>query len=644
MARNSFAAFVLIAAIGTAWAGDAYGPVEDYMVKGSYGKAARLLDEMARRGDTEAMYRLANLYRAGVGIPQNLPESLHLYERAAQLGHVPAQYMTGQCYERGIGTAKDIAKAGDWYARAAKAGDTRAQQRLGNLADQPAELLAVMALTNEDAVLAQLHDRDLTVTDEHGQTLLMAAAAAGHARVIDQLIAAHLTVDQRDRGSRTALFYAAEQGHDAALEALLAAGADPNLADRNGDTPLHVAIARRHASSVNLLTRHGADLAARNAAGWSAAQLAQAKGVAADPSKASPTEALDGRARLAGLRKDKRFDGWPDLNVAAWNGNADLVRMLLPQADVNAVDGSGRTALMRAVDQGYEAIVAILLDAGARTDILPPGNQSVVALAIERGFDPIAVALLDAGAPSGTVDSQGRYPLGLAAARPDSAMVDRLLAHAADANQRAADGKTALMIAAASGATPSVQTLLAHGADATLVDAQGRSTLWYTAGGCDAQQMTLVLGALGNVDKRKRFVADAAGVTPLHRAVGSHADKCVNALLQAGHDPNVASESGSTPLHVAALSGDLVPATLLTAAGAKLDSRDSQGNTPLFVATKAHKYDMAKFLLQQRANPRIRNTNAVSAYDLARNDPDARWLAMFDEQAGSVLSLLGANR
>jgi ankyrin repeat protein len=250
--------------------------------------------------------------------------------------------------------------------------------------------------------------------------------------------------------------------------------------------------------------------------------------------------------------------------------------------------------------------------------------------------------LLDAGTATDTVDTQGRFPLGLAAARPDNTMVDRLLAHAADPNLHAGDGKTALMIAAESGVSASLQSLLAHGAVATMVDVQRRSPLWDTAGGCDAEQMTLIMNALPDVDIARRFAEDSAGITPLHRAVGADADKCVETLLRAGHDPNVASESGSTPLHVAASSDDLIPATLLTAAGAKLDTRDSQGNTPLFVAARAHQYDMAKFPLQQRANPRIRSTNAISAYDLARSDPDARWLTMFEDQAASVLSLLGA--
>jgi ankyrin repeat protein len=129
-------------------------------------------------------------------------------------------------------------------------------------------------------------------------------------------------------------------------------------------------------------------------------------------------------------------------------------------------------------------------------------------------------------------------------------------------------------------------------------------------------------------------------VTPLHRAVSAHSAESVDALLKNGHDPNVASSSGSTPLHLAAIDGDLVSAALLTAAGAHLDSRDSQGNTPLLRAASAHHFEMAKYLLEQGADARIRNSNSASAYDLARANPEPQWLAMFDEHSRSVLSLI----
>jgi ankyrin repeat protein len=60
----------------------------------------------------------------------------------------------------------------------------------------------------------------------------------------------------------------------------------------------------------------------------------------------------------------------------------------------------------------------------------------------------------------------------------------------------------------------------------------------------------------------------------------------------------------------------------------------------LFRATSARHFEMAKYLLQQGADARIRNSKSASAYDLARDNPEPQWLAMFDEHSRSVLSLL----
>ena len=219
-------------------------------------------------------------------------------------------------------------------------------------------------------------------------------------------------------------------------------------------------------------------------------------------------------------------------------------------------------------------------------------------------------------------------------------MTSRLLEHHADPNVRGAGGRTALMIAAESGTAESIRSLLGHGAYATLADERGRTALWYASGSTDSNDVSLLLTALKPVPATEKFAADTSGVTPLHRAVGAHAAESVDALLKDGHDPNVASSAGSTPLHLAAIDGDLASATLLTAAGAHLDSRDSQGNTPLLRATSARHFEMAKYLLQQGADARIRNSNSASAYDLARANPEPQWVAMFDEHSRSVLSLL----
>ncbi len=120
-----------------------------------------------RRGNTEALYRLANAYRSGRGTPRDpawaavlyrmsadwgdmrgqfalavccergigmdtdMAEAIRRYEQAAMAGYAPAQNNLGGCYEYGIGVARNVLTAVEWYVRAAETGLPEAMCRLG---------------------------------------------------------------------------------------------------------------------------------------------------------------------------------------------------------------------------------------------------------------------------------------------------------------------------------------------------------------------------------------------------------------------------------------------------------------------------------------------------------------------------------
>ncbi|MGC4046784.1 MAG: ankyrin repeat domain-containing protein [Armatimonas sp.] len=91
----------------------------------------------------------------------------------------------------------------------------------------------------------------------------------------------------------------------------------------------------------------------------------------------------------------------------------------------------------------------------------------------------------------------------------------------------------------------------------------------------------------------------------------------VEALLDAGANPNQGDDNGFTPLYAASLTGDTTLMELLVKKGAKVDGLTSKGNTSLHGAIAVGKTEAAIWLLEHGANPSIRSKGGQTARELA---------------------------
>jgi hypothetical protein len=82
-------------------------------------KAAQLYLRAAQRNHAPALFTLATLYADGRGIPRDMNKAIQCYEKAAQAGLPDAANSLGYLYEAGAGVAADVEKAIDWYLQAA---------------------------------------------------------------------------------------------------------------------------------------------------------------------------------------------------------------------------------------------------------------------------------------------------------------------------------------------------------------------------------------------------------------------------------------------------------------------------------------------------------------------------------------------
>jgi localization factor PodJL len=87
----------------------------------------------AAGGDAGAAYEVALRFAEGRGVPVNLPEAAHWFERAAAKGLVPAQFRYASMLEKGQGVKKDLGAARSLYLAAAAKGNAKAMHNLAVL-------------------------------------------------------------------------------------------------------------------------------------------------------------------------------------------------------------------------------------------------------------------------------------------------------------------------------------------------------------------------------------------------------------------------------------------------------------------------------------------------------------------------------
>ncbi len=368
---------------------------------------------------------------------------------------------------------------------------------------------------------------------------------------------------------------------------------------------------------------------------------------------------------LAGFAGDTR------ISDAAQKGDVAAVQALLKQnADVNASQGDGNTALHWAAYREDAEMVRVLLQAGAnvkaRTRL---GGMTPLHLAATGGNAPIIDLLLKAGAESNHANGNGTTPLMLAASSGRADAVKLLLDRGADPNARdITNGQTPVMFAAALNRAPVIQMLAERGASLTVTtkvsevkpngsDKQAkpedRAKNVARVGGNSALHFA---AREGHVDAVKTLLANGANVNQLsltddmspllQSIITGHFDVAM-VLLEHGANPDLASKlAGVTPLW-ATIDARYAPRAwypspsveqektshldllkALLARGAKPDVRlitkpwfrtfgdsnqpDPAGSTAFYRAAQANDVAAMKILAAAGANPTIPTTHGTS--------------------------------
>ncbi|WP_416897456.1 MAG: ankyrin repeat domain-containing protein [Minwuia sp.] len=141
--------------------------------------------------------------------------------------------------------------------------------------------------------------------------------------------------------------------------------------------------------------------------------------------------------------RQKQLD--EELRVAMDKGNVQRMENLLRSgADPNAIDASGRDAIIAAAWRGREMVVELLIEKGVDIDTIDLEGRTPLTWASINGYEAIVEDLLNEGADPDTRDDAGLTPLMRAAWNGHDDVVRALLASGASPDITDGEGKTAL--------------------------------------------------------------------------------------------------------------------------------------------------------------------------------------------------------
>jgi len=267
----------------------------------------------------------------------------------------------------------------------------------------------------------------------------------------------------------------------------------------------------------------------------------------------------------------------------------ETVRALLKHGgDVNAAQGDGMTALHWAAMQDDAELARMLLYAGANMRATTRlGAYTPLHLAAQSGARSAVQKLIAAGADVNAATTSGTTSLMLAAASGDPAMVAGLLDAGADPNAKdKAQGQTALMFAAARDRADAGRVLLARGADANAASA---FVDLLALGGLDGEGRRVQAAAPSGSQRGGPRPFDVPGVTRGFR-----------------YNELIGKQGGLTALHFAARQGHVATARALVDAGANVNMTSPADRTsPLLIAVVNGHFDLAMYLLEHGADPRL---------------------------------------
>ena len=296
-------------------------------------------------------------------------------------------------------------------------------------------------------------------------------------------------------------------------------------------------------------------------------------------------------------------DNSQPIHLAAVSGNVQVAELILASgADINEQDNNGTTPLGFAVGRRQTDMTRYLLEKGADVHISNAGGMTPLFYA---GTPEIVELILDSGADIDARSNDGTTPLLAAVWRGRADLASCLLGRGADPNLFNDAGLTPLFALNGENMVQIAQTLIDNGAQVNIRNDENETPLHNIAWTGSVETAELLLSQGADVNAMTDF-----GLTPLCMAAMCNAE-ITHYLISKGaavnpHEPENKEEcpcaiGARTPLHFAVRSDSISTVRILVQNGARVNVTDENGMTPLHNAVSNGNFEIAKFLIDNGA-------------------------------------------
>ena len=422
--------------------------------------------------------------------------------------------------------------------------------------------------------------------------------------------------DQAKNEHSYPIYWASYYNCPETLKLLIAAGGNVNDGRTNSQTPVITAAFNGNTAILEILAKNGADLYKKDALGWVIASylnrtnpkiLSSIKtliklGVDVNApdkyneyKKTQLMRVAQGGEEIS--EEEKRLCG-NDCRHAATPGTKELAELTKiiwdagASKSVNAVNASGWTALMYAIQNGNTEMVKFLLTEKANPNIVTKDGNSALIFASANGNTDIVKALLAAGAKVNTINKYGQTALMFASEKDTTDMVKALLDGGANVNAMNTYGGTALMTAADKGHTEIVKTLLNAGANVNAANKQGYTSLIVAAKNGHIDTVKVLLAAKPDINAAEK----TTGWNALIFASAMGYNDIVKLLIDAGANIEAQTKDKHNALMMASMLGKEDVVKTLISAGANINAKDEKGKSAMRWAREQGHNNIVKIL------------------------------------------------